>query len=141
MYLDGQQPQSITLSGSLGLNTAAHPADIDSNELSVAYNVWFEPLSGRLVTRGGLRCWDAPILPDGITMMHNYIRKPDEQWLMAVSNKDLYFLEDGAWILLSAIESDTPQMRTFNGVLYVADNSADGLLKFDGSKDLSLIHI
>ncbi len=133
MFNDGSQPTPIILSGIGGWNDALHPADISENELSTAYNMIFEPSSGKLVTRGGLLHSTVAGLSDPITVLSSFSRKPSEGWLVCASGSKLYYLDSFLWVELFTLESSQPTMKAFNGKLYVADGSVDGLLSWDGT--------
>ena len=66
-------------------------------------------------------------------MLKSFVRKPGEAWVVCVSDSQLWYNNAGTWTLINAIESEEPQMAVFNGKLYIADGSSQGLLTWDGT--------
>jgi hypothetical protein len=133
MFIDNQQKTTVSLSGAMGLNASLQPADISENELSTAYNVWFDAGSGKLVTRGGIVANATNKLPNPITILKSFARLPGEVWGLCVSDSKLYYDNAGTWTHIADLESEEPMLEVFNGKLYVADGSNQGLLTWEGT--------
>ena len=73
MFQNGSQPTPINLTTTGGLNLALLPSDIGENELSIAYNMIYDPATGKLTTRQGVRVASANQLPKPIDILHSFI--------------------------------------------------------------------
>lgn len=136
MFIGGRSEVPIIMQPTGGWNAALHPSQIADNELSQAYNVVYDPSTGKLTTRRGLAVASSTALGDPITLLYSYVRKDSEGYLMGVAAGKLYHYDfsTDAWVLVDTLDStDTPTMTTFNGKLIVADGAFGGLLAWDGS--------
>ena len=130
----GEAP--VVLSGIGGLNSVLHMADIGETELAIAYNFWFEASSGKLTTRSGIATVSTNTTGATIELLYSFIRKDTLGWIVAVSDSKLFFFNAATleWSFLADLESDLPSLQSFNGTLYIADGSLQGIMKWDGTK-------
>jgi hypothetical protein len=118
-----------------GMNLAAPANAIGDNELSRAYNWWYEPERG-LCVRQGLAREDVAALANPIVALHPYVDATGTLRMLAASNGKLYERNDDAWDeVVATVDTDVHvSMVTFNGACLVADGSAtSGILKYDGA--------
>ncbi|WP_319583947.1 hypothetical protein [uncultured Pseudodesulfovibrio sp.] len=137
MFIGGRREVPLIMQPTGGWNASLHPSQIADNELSQAYNVVYDPSTGKLTTRQGLAVASTTALGDPITFLYPFVRKDSEGYLMAVAAGVLYHYDfsAGQWVTVASLNnSDTPTMTTFNGKLVVADGAFGGLLTWDGSK-------
>lgn len=139
MFQNGAQPTPINLTTTGGLNLALLPSDIAENELSIAYNMIYDPATGKLTTRQGVRIESANKLTSPIDILHSFVRTNDEGYIVCVSDSILYYLNSGTWVALSTLESSEPTMISFNGKLLIADGHSSGILSWDGTNPVSRI--
>lgn len=118
-----------------GMNLAAPPNAIGDNELSRAYNWWYEPERG-LCVRQGLAREDVAALSNPIVALHPYVDAGGTLRLLAASGGKLYERDGSTWDEVVATVSTSSHVSaiTFNGAALIADGVAtNGLLKYDGS--------
>lgn len=133
MFQEGQTPVPVPLTPVGGLNLALQSSEIGENELSIAYNMTYDPSTGRCSTRRGLRMATANALPNPIDILHSHVRINGTGYIICVSDSDLYYLSGGTWVLIESLDTDRPVMISFNGNLLVADGSSSGILSWDGT--------
>ena len=127
------EPISIVNSGGINLFEAANR--IGDNESPQMYNWIYRPNSGVPIVRPSIRCAVAvgEKFSTSIVKLHYYVKDASNQYLMCVSNDDLWYL-DGSdqWQKVADLTAGSvPSMITFNGKLCLADGS--GIYTWDGT--------
>ncbi|WP_421901308.1 hypothetical protein [Maridesulfovibrio sp.] len=128
-------PSSLHLTPVAGVDKSASAANISDKALSRGYNVYYDPGTSKLSTRPGFKCVTASALPAGIDALHHFggmAGAAPFSYLMCVSAGKLYKLNGTAWDEVATLDSNNPQMVTFNSKLIIADGGA-GLKAYDGT--------
>lgn len=141
-----QQVKQVQAIPDRGLDLSKSPVSIHDNALTRAYNLWYEPQVGGLVTRYGMTLADAPQLPQPITLLHYHVMQDGTGHLLAAmsdtstTSAALYRLVESAggrtWEKLTDLETksgDAPGLLSFDGVLLIADGRNGGLVAWDGA--------
>ena len=118
-----------------GVDKSASAANISDKALSRGYNVYYDPGTSKLSTRPGFRCATTTALPAGVDVLQHFGGMAGAvpfSHLMCVSAGKLYKLNGAAWDEVATLESNNPQMVTFNSKLIIADGGA-GLKAYDGT--------
>ncbi|WP_321404493.1 hypothetical protein [Maridesulfovibrio sp.] len=118
-----------------GVDKSASAANISENALSRGYNVYYDPGTSKLSTRPGFKCVTASALPGGINALCHFGGMAGAEpfsYVMCVSAGKLYKLNGVAWEEVATLESNNPQIVTFNSKLIIAD-SGEGLKAYDGT--------
>lgn len=140
-----QQVKTVQAIPDRGLDLSQSPVAIHANALTRAYNLWYEPQLGGLVTRYGMARANAPQLPAVITELHYHVMQDGTGYLLAATSDSmtakaaLHKLTEGpegkVWEKLTDLETkggDAPGLLSFDGMLLIADGRDSGLMSWDG---------
>ncbi len=130
-----QDLEAISIVNSGGLNLFEAENKINDNESPQMYNWFYRPNSKMPIVRPSIRCAVAvgEKFSTPIVKLHYYVKDATDQYLMCVSNDDLWYLDgSNEWQKVADLTAGSvPSMITFNGKLCVADGS--GIYTWDGT--------